>query len=145
LRVVVDSRLRLPVTAKLLAAPGATLVATASADADRAASLTNAGVELALLPGVAGRVDLAALLAHLAQREVNELLVEAGATLSGALLDAGLIDELIVYIAPHVLGAGARGMFDTPLLARMAERAALTITDVRAFGPDWRILAKPCR
>lgn len=145
LRVVADSRLRLPVTAKLLAAPGATLVATVSADAHRAAALTDAGAELVLLRGADGRVDLAALLAHLAQREVNELLVEAGASLSGALLDAGLIDELIVYIAPHVLGAGARGMFDTSLLTRMAERTSLTITDVRAFGPDWRIVAKPVK
>ncbi len=145
LRVVADSRLRLPVTARLLTVPGATLVATASADAERAAALTGAGVELVRLRRADGRVDLAALLAHLAQREVNELLVEAGASLSGALLDAGLIDELIVYIAPHVLGAGARGMFDTPLLARMAERTSLTITDVRAFGPDWRIVAKPVK
>lgn len=145
LRVVADSRLRLPATAKLLTAPGTTVVVTASADSDRAATLTNVGAELVLLRGADGRVDLEALLAHLAQREVNELLVEAGASLSGALLDAGLIDELIVYIAPHVLGAGARGMFDTPLLARMAERTTLTITDVRAFGSDWRILAKPCR
>lgn len=145
LRVVADSRLRLPAAAKLLTVPGATLVATASTDQDRAASLTKAGVELVQLCRADGRVDLASLLAHLAQREVNELLVEAGASLSGALLDAGLIDELIVYIAPHVLGTGARGMFDTPLLAHMAERASLTITDARAIGPDWRILAKPCR
>ncbi|MBI5612056.1 MAG: bifunctional diaminohydroxyphosphoribosylaminopyrimidine deaminase/5-amino-6-(5-phosphoribosylamino)uracil reductase RibD [Gammaproteobacteria bacterium] len=145
LRVVADSRLRLPATAKLLTAPGATLVATASADADCAAALIAAGAELVRLCGTDGRVDLAALLAHLARREVNELLVEAGASLSGALLDAGLMDELIVYLAPHVLGAGARAMFDTPVLAAMAERTSLTITDVRAFGPDWRIVAKPLK
>jgi len=142
LRVVVDSALRLPATAKLLSLPGSTLAVTADNNSERAAALRAVGAQLLVLPGAEGRVDLAALLTHLAQREVNEVLVEAGASLSGAMLHAGLVDELIVYLAPHVMGAGARGMFDIPALTQMSDRIALAISDVRAVGSDWRIIAK---
>ncbi len=145
LRVVVDSGLRLPVHAKLLALPGVTLVATANDNTDRAAALSAAGAVLLVMRGADGRVDLTALLAELARREVNELLVEAGARLSGALLHAGLVDELIVYLAPHVFGADARGMFEIPALTQMSARVSLAISDVRAVGTDWRIIAKPVK
>ncbi len=142
LRVVVDSGLRLPNGAKLLIQPGAVLVATASDDTERSSALRVAGAEIAVVRGADGHVDLAALLVELARREINELLVEAGARLSGALLHAGLVDELIVYLAPHVLGAGARGMFEIPSLTQMSARVPLAISDVRAVGADWRITAK---
>lgn len=144
-RVVVDSDLRLPVGAKLLAQAGAVLVATAKHDHARAAALRAAGAEILVLPGADGHVDLVALLAELARREINELLVEAGARLSGALLQARLVDEVIVYLAAHIMGAGARGMFDIPLLTQMSERVPFTIVEVRAVGADWRIVAKPTK
>ncbi len=106
-RVVVDSALRLPPTARLLAGPGRAIVATGVGAADpRARALASAGAELVTLPGDGGRVDLGRLLETLAESGVNELHVEAGATLNGALLGAGLVDELLVYLAPRVLGGG---------------------------------------
>jgi diaminohydroxyphosphoribosylaminopyrimidine deaminase/5-amino-6-(5-phosphoribosylamino)uracil reductase len=143
LRVVVDSGLRMPTGAKLLAQPGAVLVVTASDSAERAAALHAAGAETIVLGNAGGQVDLAALLMELARREINELLVEAGARLSGALLHAGLVDEMILYLAPHVMGADARGMFEIPPLTGMSGRVPFTIDDVRAVGADWRLLAKP--
>jgi diaminohydroxyphosphoribosylaminopyrimidine deaminase/5-amino-6-(5-phosphoribosylamino)uracil reductase len=70
---------------------------------------------------------------------MNEVHLEAGATLSGALLQAGLIDELVIYMAPHLMGDAARGLFALPGLAGMAQRVQLSINDMRAVGDDWRI------
>lgn len=144
LRVVVDSRLRLPPSAKMLKLPGKTLIACAANDAARADALRAAGGEVVVLPETDTGIDLGALLRLLAEREVNELLVEAGATLSGALLEAGLVDELVFYYAPCLLGDTARGMFALPI-GRMADRVDLEIQDVRAVGRDWRIVAKIVR
>lgn len=142
LRVVLDSALRLPVGARLLAQPGATLIATAS-DRERPELAALVGVEIGRYPGAGGRVDLRALLAALARREVNELLLEAGPTLSGALLNERLIDELVVYVAPTLLGDAGRGLFTLPGLDRLAQARSLAIVDVRAVGRDWRITARP--
>lgn len=141
LRVVVDSNFSIPETAKMLSLEGETLIVTASEDADRAAMYTEAGAAVLCLPGGAGKVDLSALLQHLAAQEINEILVEAGTVLSGSLLSAGLIDELIVYLAPHLMGNNARGMFNLPAIEKMADRIALQIKDITAVGEDWRITA----
>lgn len=143
LRVVLDSRLRMPPTARMLELPGRTLVLHSGERPAVAAALTAAGAELAQVPAAQGRVDLAAALSHLAAREVNEVLLETGPTLAGAALARGLVDELIVYLAPHVMGDGARGLFHLPGLERMQQRVGLEIIDVRAVGPDWRITARP--
>jgi len=90
-----------------------------------------------------GGVDLHALMIELGQREMNEVMVEAGSVLNGALLDAGLIDELIIYMAPKIMGDSARGIFHLPELQAMSQNIELTITDIRAVGKDWRITAKP--
>lgn len=142
LRVVVDGGLRTPPTAKMLSLPGTTLIVTARDDAVAAQGLVEAGAEILLLPTEAGRVDLAALLQHLAAREVNELLVEAGAGLCGALLAAQLLDEVVIYYAPHILGSNAQGMFTLPGLVNMQQRQVLRIQDVRAVGEDWRVTAR---
>ncbi len=142
LRVVVDARLSLPTTARVLAPPGSTLLAAASEDAERARRLRQAGAEILCLPNADGEVDLAELMRQLAARGMNEVLVEAGATLCGALLAAELIDELVVYIAPHLMGAQAHGMFNIPGLERMQDRVALDVRDVRAVGDDWRVVAR---
>jgi diaminohydroxyphosphoribosylaminopyrimidine deaminase/5-amino-6-(5-phosphoribosylamino)uracil reductase len=142
LRVVVDPQLRMSPAARMLALPGATLVVTGEERASAAATLRAAGAEVLCLPTISERMDLKLLLEQLAAREVNEVLVEAGATLCGELLRAGLVDELVLYLAPHLLGSSARGLFNVPGLASMADRIALDIQDVRAIGKDWRITAK---
>jgi diaminohydroxyphosphoribosylaminopyrimidine deaminase / 5-amino-6-(5-phosphoribosylamino)uracil reductase len=141
LRVVVDSKLRMPPTAQLLRQPGRTLVVGATDDQKRADTLRAAGAEVLLIPGSDAKVDLDALMRELAAREVSEVLVEAGATLCGALLKAGLAQELLVYYAPCLLGSEERGMFQLPPLARMNDRLSLEITDIRAIGRDWRVIA----
>jgi diaminohydroxyphosphoribosylaminopyrimidine deaminase/5-amino-6-(5-phosphoribosylamino)uracil reductase len=143
LRVVVDSNLSMPEHARMFGLEGQTLVVTASEDGDRSEALVNAGAEVLCLPAGHQKVDLPRLMAHLAARDVNELLVEAGAVVCGALLEAGLIDELLVYMAPHIMGNQARGMFHLPGLDEMAQRVALRMVDVRAVGDDWRITARP--
>jgi diaminohydroxyphosphoribosylaminopyrimidine deaminase/5-amino-6-(5-phosphoribosylamino)uracil reductase len=90
-----------------------------------------------------GRVDLHQLMSHLVECEINDVMVEAGSVLNGALLQAGLIDELIIYMAPKLMGDSARGLFHLPALQAMAQNIDLTITDIRAVGNDWRITALP--
>jgi diaminohydroxyphosphoribosylaminopyrimidine deaminase/5-amino-6-(5-phosphoribosylamino)uracil reductase len=142
LRVVLDSRLRCPPEARLLTLPGRTAVLCVDGPAERRAALEAAGAMVDVLPAEEGRVSIAAALAWLAAREANEVLLETGATLAGAALRGGLVDELILYLAPHLMGDGARGLFRLPGLARMAERIALEIADVRHVGQDLRITAR---
>lgn len=142
LRVVLDSRLRMPPAARLLGQPGETLIITAAADAQKQARLEGGGVSVILLPTAGDRMDLVAVLEYLGRMEINELHLEAGATLCGALLSAGLVDELVVYLAPHLMGDAARGLFALPGLERMEQRVGLTISDIRAVGRDWRITAR---
>lgn len=142
LRVVLDSRLRLPPTVQMLRGEGKTLVVTASEDVHLTESLKQAGAEVVCLSSEQKTVDLGALLKHLARLEVNEVLVEAGSTLSGALLRMKLVDELIFYYAPHLMGNNERGMFVLPPLARMTDRTNLVVTDIRPVGMDWRVIAK---
>jgi diaminohydroxyphosphoribosylaminopyrimidine deaminase/5-amino-6-(5-phosphoribosylamino)uracil reductase len=145
LRVVLDSQLKMPVTARLLGLPGATLIVTASDDSVKRDALRGKGAEVTVLPGGQDGIELGGVLAHLAGREMNELFVECGATLAGGMLGGGHVDELLLYYAPHLMGSGERGMFHWPPLAKMADRFSLSILDSRAVGPDWRIIAKPKR
>lgn len=142
LRVVLDTRLVTPPTAKLLGLPGRTLVLTANEDAARRQALEAAGAEVAVLPVRDERLDPDAVLTLLGRREINEVMLEAGPTLAGAMLRAGLVDELVIYMAPQLLGDQARGLFHLPGLDTMGDRVALTIEDIRAVGPDWRIRAR---
>jgi diaminohydroxyphosphoribosylaminopyrimidine deaminase/5-amino-6-(5-phosphoribosylamino)uracil reductase len=138
LKVVVDRRGELPPSAQLLRT-GKVLVI--SAERPRAAWPAN--VESVVLPGADGRVDLQRMLRLLAERELNELHVEAGAKLNGALLASGLVDELLLYVAPCVLGDPARGMFALPSpLAALSARVPLAIREHSQVGGDWRILAR---
>ena len=141
LRVVLDTHLRMSPQARMLSLPGTTLVVAAVSGTEAAAALRAAGAEVLCLPGEKDTIDLVALFQQLAERGVNELLVEAGATLCGALLKTELVDELIVYLAPHLLGDHGRGMFNLSGIAVMADRIAIEIQDVRAVGQDWRITA----
>jgi diaminohydroxyphosphoribosylaminopyrimidine deaminase / 5-amino-6-(5-phosphoribosylamino)uracil reductase len=143
LRVVIDPRLSTPEGARMLRLAGRTLILTCSRDEEAGHRLKARGAEVAVVPADGDNVELSAALRHLAALEVNEVLLESGATLAGAMLRAGLIDELIVYLAPHVMGDGARGLFHLPGLERMEQRVGLQIRDVRAVGEDWRITAVP--
>lgn len=139
LRIIVDSGLHTPADAAILPA----LVACHHADPAARAALEQAGAEVIELPGADDRVDLAALLALLAQRGVNELHVEAGARLNGALIKAGLVDEWVAYVAPMAVGDAARGLFDQPPLASLADAARFRLADVRQLGGDLRLTLLP--
>lgn len=141
LKVIVDSALRTPPEAKVLAG-GALVIGTVDVP-ERRAALEAAGTEVVLLPNSHGRVDLTALLAELGRRGINEVHAEAGATLNGALLDAGLVDEWLAYYAPVVLGHAALGLFDVPPLADMAQRRSFALCEVRQLGADLRLRLRP--
>ncbi|MDY6890155.1 MAG: bifunctional diaminohydroxyphosphoribosylaminopyrimidine deaminase/5-amino-6-(5-phosphoribosylamino)uracil reductase RibD [Pseudomonadota bacterium] len=139
-RLVLDSQLRLPEQAKLLRQPGEVLLATVLApDHPRAEALVAAGARLMTLPGAHGRVDLNALLARLAtDYQCNELLLECGATLAGAAMQAGLVDELVLYLATTLLGSDARPLLALPL-ERMEQQRRLQLIDSRMLGDDLRL------
>lgn len=141
LRVVLDTHLSTPVTARILKQPGRTLVMTCSEDEAAREALERAGAEVICLPFCRSTVDMQAVLDALGEMEVNEVFLETGATLSGAMLKAGLIDELVVYMAPVLMGDNARGLFHLPGLDSMDQKIPLTISDIRAVGEDWRITA----
>jgi diaminohydroxyphosphoribosylaminopyrimidine deaminase/5-amino-6-(5-phosphoribosylamino)uracil reductase len=141
LRVVLDSHLRIPLTARIFQG-GAVLIITATADAAKIAAVERLGAKVAVLADESGRVDLPAALRYLAASGCNEVLVEAGSTLNGALLKAGLVDELVLYFAPQLLGDVARGMAQLGELTSLDERVELEWQDVRHVGKDLRIQAK---
>jgi diaminohydroxyphosphoribosylaminopyrimidine deaminase / 5-amino-6-(5-phosphoribosylamino)uracil reductase len=140
LRVIVDSQLRTPSSARMLTQElGQTVIATCASH--RPAALVG---PIWGLPSRNGQVDLEVLLDRLAEQGCNEVLIEAGARLSGAFLQAGLVDELIVYLAPTVMGSSACPMFDWPI-SSMSERLLLEWIDVVPIGKgnDWRFRARP--
>jgi diaminohydroxyphosphoribosylaminopyrimidine deaminase/5-amino-6-(5-phosphoribosylamino)uracil reductase len=138
-RLVLDTNLRTPPGARLLQQDGKTRILCSQPDEPRRRALEAAGALVEVVPGRGERPDLAAVMTRLADLEMNELLVEAGPGLNGALLDAGLVDEVVVYLAPNVLGADARAMFATRPLATMSARAEFELADVRRIGPDCRL------
>jgi len=138
LKIVVDRRGELPPKARLLSS-GSVIVFSA----ERPQAAWPSHVESIVIRGPDGKVDLARMLALLAEREINEVHVEAGARLNGALLAAGLVDELLLYLAPSLLGDPARGMFELPAaLGRLADRRSLSIASIERVGKDWRVLAR---
>jgi len=141
LRVVLDSALQTPATAAVLAGDGSTLLCHAAGQRVPAA-LAIAGAELLALPVDDFGLDLGQLMAALATRQCNEILVESGPRLAGALLQQGLLDELIVYMAPALMGDRARPLLSLGL-DTMAEKVPLHIEDVRRVGQDWRFTVLP--
>lgn len=141
LRVVLDSSLRMPLSAAMLTLPGATLVCY-SGDQDPS-GLVAAGAEVCRCGAHNAGVDTRTVLAELAKREVNDVLVEAGPVLTGHLLEQQLVDELVIYQSPHIMGSETRRMFDTPSFRSLSDRLRLDIVDVRRVGDDTRITARP--
>lgn len=141
LRVVLDSQLRLPPSARLLSEPGHTLVVAAEQNAAAQQALEQAGAEVIYLPDGQGQVDLQRVLEVLAQGECNEVLLETGATLAGAAVRAGLVDQMTIYMAPTLLGSDARPLLQLPL-DTMAQQQRLIIEGIEPVGDDWRIDAR---
>lgn len=142
LRVVVDSRLEISPDARILEG-GNVLIAAALEDEARASRLQDRGAEIVMLPNRRGKVELSALLSELGRRGVGELHVEAGFKLAGSLMREDLVDELLIYLAPCLIGDAGRGMFNLPPLADLSGRRELELHDVRMIGGDLRILARP--
>jgi diaminohydroxyphosphoribosylaminopyrimidine deaminase/5-amino-6-(5-phosphoribosylamino)uracil reductase len=136
-RVLLDSQLRLPATAKLLSLQGKTTILTTKEPAG------DYPCDVVRLAAVDGKLDLHRVMAWLAEMQVNEVHVEAGATLCGALLQTKLVDEIIVYMAPLIMGSKARGLFALPGVEHMADTIRLDLKDVRRIGKDLRIIATP--
>ena len=144
LRIVVDRQLEIPLDARILEG-GHTLIATAEDHPEKMRQLEHLGAQVVQLPNPQGKVDLLALMRELARRELNEVLVESGSRLNGALLRAGVVDEVVVYLAPQLLGDMARGMFDLGELTSLDQRVELTICHARRIGSDLRVVARLTR
>ncbi|MEO8204026.1 MAG: bifunctional diaminohydroxyphosphoribosylaminopyrimidine deaminase/5-amino-6-(5-phosphoribosylamino)uracil reductase RibD [Betaproteobacteria bacterium] len=141
LRVIVDSRLETPPAAHILEG-GPVLIFCAYDDAVRRAGLEARGAEVVVLANARGKVELPALLQVLSARGVNELHVEAGVKLNGSLVREGCVDELLVYLAPSLLGDSAQGMAALAELGSLGERVRLAFRSADRVGPDLRILAR---
>jgi diaminohydroxyphosphoribosylaminopyrimidine deaminase/5-amino-6-(5-phosphoribosylamino)uracil reductase len=141
LRVVLDSKLQMMPQAKMLKLKGNTVIYTC-ADEDstkRIESLKAVGASIIKLNAFDNKLPLKAVIKDLAHKQINEIHVEAGATLCGALLQENLVDEIVIYMAPTLMGSGARGLFNLPELTQMKDKVNLKIEDIRAVGDDWRI------
>lgn len=140
IRVVLDSTLKMPPDFKMAKLDGRTLILTCSEDTQKHTILNNAGFETHVLPALNGRLDLHAVMEFLALQEINTVFVEAGATLNGALLEAGLVDEWLIYMASCVLGDKGRGAFSLESLQSMAQKKVLRWQEVRRVGEDLRLI-----
>jgi diaminohydroxyphosphoribosylaminopyrimidine deaminase/5-amino-6-(5-phosphoribosylamino)uracil reductase len=139
-RIVIDSRLEISPDARILAGGGTWIVAARS-DPEKEAELRERGAEIIVLPNVHGKVDLPALMLELGRRQINELHVEAGFKLNGSLIREGCVDELLLYLAPSLLG-DAQGLFDLAAIDSLEQKKALSFHEVKQIGTDLRILAR---
>jgi diaminohydroxyphosphoribosylaminopyrimidine deaminase/5-amino-6-(5-phosphoribosylamino)uracil reductase len=139
-RIIVDSRLEIDLAARVLAG-GPSWIAAAVADPEKEAALRAAGHDVIMLPNASGKVDLAALMQELGRREINELHVEAGFKLNGSLVREGCVDELLVYLAPCLIG-DAQGMFALAPLENLDRKHRLKYHEIKQIGDDLRILAR---
>jgi diaminohydroxyphosphoribosylaminopyrimidine deaminase/5-amino-6-(5-phosphoribosylamino)uracil reductase len=147
LRVVLDTQLRTPQASRLFGTGGEVLILTTvtAPDDARAAALTARGARVESLPADANRLDLAAVLDRLGELELNEVLVEAGATLAGELLRQALADELLLYVGPRLLGPTARALVELPALQGLAEAPSFTLFEMQQIGEDLRLRLRPRR
>lgn len=140
LRVIVDSKLSISPDAKILAG-GGNLIFCATVDAEKQALLEQQGAEVVVLPNAGGKVDLPQVILELGKRQINELHVEAGSKLNASLIREHCVDELLVYLAPAILGEG-RGMFSLPALENLQDKVILKFHQIKQIGEDLRILAR---
>jgi diaminohydroxyphosphoribosylaminopyrimidine deaminase / 5-amino-6-(5-phosphoribosylamino)uracil reductase len=143
LRVVLDTRLRLPPSARLFSSDEPVLVATCDAG-EREAELKHRGADVVRLKAASdGRVDLVELLRELGRRQCNDVLVEAGPILTSRLLDSNLCDELILYLAPRLLGGDAKPMVQLPGLQRLEDSVQFSVHALESVGPDVKLTLRP--
>ena len=148
-RMVLDSYLKMPATAKMLSLAGMTHILTDKrcqiSAVEKAKSLQAQGVDIHYLTSretdAQTQLELSEVLAFMVEQQYNDVLLEAGATLTGSMLQAGYVDELIIYMAPSLMGSDARGLFNLAGLSQMSDRIHLDIQDIRAVGKDFRITA----
>jgi diaminohydroxyphosphoribosylaminopyrimidine deaminase/5-amino-6-(5-phosphoribosylamino)uracil reductase len=143
LRVILDPELMTPPAARIFAETGQVLIFTAVTDESCYLPLCSVGAKIQAVARHGEGLNLLTVMTELAHREVNEVHLECGATLAGAMLQAGLMDEMVIYLAPRLMGDSARGLFHLPGLTQMSESIALHIEDIRAVGVDWRITIQP--
>ncbi len=141
-RVVLDNHLQMPPDAKMATLEGRSLILTISSNDSKKQALQQAGFEVFTLPEKKGRLDLQAVFGFLGEQQINEVLIEAGAVLNGALLDSGLVDEWIVYLAPVILGDKGRGLFHLPSMQTMADKKRFHLLQTRQIGDDLRLTFK---
>jgi diaminohydroxyphosphoribosylaminopyrimidine deaminase/5-amino-6-(5-phosphoribosylamino)uracil reductase len=141
LRVVLDTRLRTPIDSRIFAIGGEVLILTE--DATRGAAFAEMGVSVEAIPAPSGRLDLTAVIQRLGELEANEVLVEAGPTLSGELLREGLIDELLLYVAPKLLGPQGLPLVDLPELGDLQDALGFTVAGVQRLEDDLRLRLRP--
>lgn len=141
LRIIVDSQLKIPSTAKVLNNPSEVLIVHAIDNPEQQARLETQGVELLCLPNAHGKVDLPALMMELGRREINELHIEAGYKLNGSLIRESCVNELLLYLAPSLLG-DARNLADLPVLEDLSQQTCLRFHQIQQVGNDLRILAR---
>ncbi len=139
-RVILDSELKIPLTSKMLGLAGEIWILTCSSNQQKILKAENAGYKVYQIKRTNGRLDLKAVMIFLGQQRINNVMVEAGATLNGALLDAELVDEWVVYMAPCILGDRGRGLFNLPELHKMADKKQLNIKAIRQVGPDLKLI-----
>jgi len=143
-RVIVDTHLSMPLDAQMLQLEGQTVIFTTSTNDTLKTNLEKVGAKVVVLSDKEQGINLEKMCEILAKEyEINELMVETGTRLNGALLRAGLIDELVIYMAPVLLGNDAKGLFNLPQLQKLSDGIQLDIKDIRAIGRDWRITASP--
>lgn len=139
-RVILDSSLRIAVSAKIIALAGRIIILTCCTDELKIEALEQAGAEVYhLAADTKGRLDLREVLDFLAEQQINDVLVEAGSTLNGAMLEQGLVDECVIYMAPCILGASGRGLFTMPNVSLMADKKTMQLLDTRKVGVDLRL------
>ena len=141
IRVIIDSKLEIPVTAKAIRGEDE-LIFTANDNNEKIAVLKKAGARPIILPNKKGKVDLVKMIQILADFEINEVLIEAGSKLNGAFIRERLVDELVIYLAPHLIGNMASGMLQLPELTDLSEKYNLKTQDLRMVGKDIRIISR---
>ena len=139
LRIILDTNLSTPPDARILHAPGKVLIVTTIGEDGAIEGYQNDSVEIMQCPALGGRINLPELMLELGRREMNTILLEAGSRLSGSMIEQGLVDEIVVYMAPDLLGSDARGMFDIPGLDKIADKMKLVYKDVTMVGRDLRL------
>lgn len=141
-KIVVDNHLAIPLDARLLQGEEVFIFTANTENQEKKAALSRMGAQVIVLSVAVGAVDLGEMMTVLADFGMNELLVEAGCGLSGALVKAGLVDEMIIFLAPHLLGDNAQGMVKWPELVNLWQNKSLEIMDLRMIGRDIRVIAK---